>query len=907
MNNFAQMLPEPNQMDRPQLSDEELMRLAQMLQKQGEGLASINPSEAQMLQRAGGSGRPIPGTQGYGVGGGPIRSYSEEGSFEDSDTTDDEIRTLIESTGYTFVDQDGDKDPLKQRTSPDGKVHTSEAAAISWLSHPTYKKWVEDEKAKKAVTSTSMVSVPGPMSYLQKGPMSYSQPGGDKHDANTMFGKSEDDFYQEQEEVPALSPKSDELTNLMTGVGPESVKRDTGYKQNESTLVNGVQVTKVYANDGTGNFTIISSTGDANLEQTVKNTMDHSTNLENQGETLGNDTKIKEITTKVSDGTTATTTPTTTTPEPEDPETKRNAQKTKAADAVETTALTATGDYSFDRWYLANQTDYPDLSREELEKIFNTGMVEVRYESEGQEVELENWITSKFGDNTFVSGGTRKVAEDGSVVDVTPTTYETFKTQLLADLPNSFNRLSEQQIRGLYKKAMDSATREERFTLTTADIQRFDRPAPTMEGVSDVTAPQITEIPTATAPGVDTVDEATETVISFTPEVESTYLTNLRKDENELIDLLQKRIAGEAPSPAELQHKRQTEENLKMLFGTTRGGPADPARVRQVQNLWRDIQQVATGQAAEMRSAEQIAAEDTLAETLKAKGTREASLALGKMEAKKDVAIRNGDMESARKISVMQAKLTRSVAKAKIETDVVMANLEAKKQILIQNNQADLATVLANLQKDIIISETNAELSLQSSSLDDALALGAFQGETALAGLEVEIDFEVKNADLKAELTKLGIDSQEKMNRLDNETRIAVQKMEDAMRRAGNNQSQINAIIGAVALVLAEGSILSSDRRAKKKIKSGKSEAQQFLDSLKAYSYEYKDPDSVGAKAGRILSVMAQDLEKTDLGQQMVIDTPAGKFVDYGQSLAAILASQAHLNDELKSISARIT
>ena len=343
-----------------------------------------------------------------------------------------------------------------------------------------------------------------------------------------------------------------------------------------------------------------------------------------------------------------------------------------------------------------------------------------------------------------------------------------------------------------------------------------------------------------------------------------------------------------------------------MLFGTTRGGPADPARVRQVQNLWRDIQQVATGQAAEMRSAEQIAAENTLAETLKAKGPREASLALGKMEAEKDVAIRNGDIESARKIAVMQAKLTRSVAKAKIETDVVLANLETKKQILIQNNQADLATVLANLQKDIIISETNAELSLKSRSLDDALALGAFQGETALAGLEVEIDFEVMNADLKAELTKLGIDSQEKMNKLDNETRIAIGKMEDALSRAGNNQSQTNAIIGAVALIVSKA-VTSSDRRAKKKIKSGKSEAQQFLDSLKAYSYEYKDPDSVGAKAGRILSVMAQDLEKTDLGKQMVLDTPAGKFVDYGQSLAAILASQAHLNDELKSISARIT
>ena len=874
MNNFAQMLPEP-QMDRPQLSDEELMRLAQMLQKQGEGLASINPSEAQMLQRAGGSGRPIPGTQGYGVGGGPIRSYSNTG---DAWVTTYQ-KTKGKSTGgagsqHFTIDGSklprGDKDPLEKWTSPDGKVHASEAAKLSWLTSDAYKKWEEDEKVKQGVLKAAMLP----------------------------------QILEPPVVVPSLSPKSDELTNLMTGVGPGSVKKDTGYKQNESTMVNGVQVTKVYANDGTGNFTIISSTGDADLEQTVKNTMDHNLDLENQGETLGSDTKIKELTDKSTDGGKGKGKGNV--DEPEDPEIKRNEQKTKAAEAVKTTALTATGDYSFDRWYLANSTDFPDLSREELEKIFNTGMVEVRYESEGQEVELEDWITSKFGDSTFVSGGTRKVAEDGSVVDVAPTSYETFKAQLLADMPDSFNRLSEQQIRGLYNKAMDSATREERFTLTTADIQRFERAAPTMAGVSDVTAPQITEIPTATAPGIDAVEEAAETVISFTPDVGSAYLTNLRADENELIDLLQKRIAGEEPSPAELQHKRQTEENLKMLFGTTRGGPADPARVRQVQNLWRDIQQVATGQAAEMRSAEQIAAENTLAETLKAKGTREASLALGKMEAEKDVAIRNGDIESARKIAVMQAKLTRSVAKAKIETDVVLANLETKKQILIQNNQADLATVLANLQKDIIISETNAELSLKSRSLDDALALGAFQGETALAGLEVEIDFEVMNADLKAELTKLGIDSQEKMNKLDNETRIAIGKMEDALSRAGNNQSQTNAIIGAVALIVSKA-VTQSDRRAKKKIKSGKSEAQQFLDSLKAYSYEYKDPDSVGAKAGRILSVMAQDLEKTDLGKQMVLDTPAGKFVDYGQSLAAILASQAHLNDELKSISARIT
>ena len=58
------------------LSDDDIARLARQFQQQnGEGLAFINPREAQMLQRAGGSGSPVPGTGGLGPMGGPIRSY----------------------------------------------------------------------------------------------------------------------------------------------------------------------------------------------------------------------------------------------------------------------------------------------------------------------------------------------------------------------------------------------------------------------------------------------------------------------------------------------------------------------------------------------------------------------------------------------------------------------------------------------------------------------------------------------------------------------------------------------------------------------------------------------------------------------------------------------------------------
>ena len=59
MNTFANLLPSVGG-NRPPLSDEELRRLAEMLKQRGEGLAAINPQEAQMLKDAGGSGKPLP-------------------------------------------------------------------------------------------------------------------------------------------------------------------------------------------------------------------------------------------------------------------------------------------------------------------------------------------------------------------------------------------------------------------------------------------------------------------------------------------------------------------------------------------------------------------------------------------------------------------------------------------------------------------------------------------------------------------------------------------------------------------------------------------------------------------------------------------------------------------------------
>lgn len=47
---------------------------------------------------------------------------------------------------------------------------------------------------------------------------------------------------------------------------------------------------------------------------------------------------------------------------------------------------------------------------------------------------------------------------------------------------------------------------------------------------------------------------------------------------------------------------------------------------------------------------------------------------------------------------------------------------------------------------------------------------------------------------------------------------------------------------------------------------------------------------------------MAQELEKSAVGDSMVEDTPDGKMVNYGKGFGAVLAAQAHLNERLNKL-----
>lgn len=110
------------------------------------------------------------------------------------------------------------------------------------------------------------------------------------------------------------------------------------------------------------------------------------------------------------------------------------------------------------------------------------------------------------------------------------------------------------------------------------------------------------------------------------------------------------------------------------------------------------------------------------------------------------------------------------------------------------------------------------------------------------------------------------------------------------------------ALLGAGASLA--GAAVKSDRNLKKNIEKPSPDniigkLEDMLNELKAYKYEYKNEDYM---PGEQMGIMAQDLEKSELGSEFVEDTPEGKMVDYGKMAPTMAAGIANLNERLSKL-----
>lgn len=92
-------------------------------------------------------------------------------------------------------------------------------------------------------------------------------------------------------------------------------------------------------------------------------------------------------------------------------------------------------------------------------------------------------------------------------------------------------------------------------------------------------------------------------------------------------------------------------------------------------------------------------------------------------------------------------------------------------------------------------------------------------------------------------------------------------------------------------------------------IKPGDEKLKSFYDALEAHSYKYKKPDMPMAGKGEHVSVMAQELEKSELGKKHVFETEDGvKNVSYDpKMIGTMLAGQAYMHKRLGKIEDALT
>lgn len=108
-----------------------------------------------------------------------------------------------------------------------------------------------------------------------------------------------------------------------------------------------------------------------------------------------------------------------------------------------------------------------------------------------------------------------------------------------------------------------------------------------------------------------------------------------------------------------------------------------------------------------------------------------------------------------------------------------------------------------------------------------------------------------------------------------------------------NRNNTINTLIGGGATIA--GALLSDERAKENVFDQGGDDIESFLDSIAPREFQYK------GEGKQRHGVLAQDLEGSRIGQDMVKEDPASglKTIDVGDAIGALLQSVSHLHKKV--------
>lgn len=367
---------------------------------------------------------------------------------------------------------------------------------------------------------------------------------------------------------------------------------------------------------------------------------------------------------------------------------------------------------------------------------------------------------------------------------------------------------------------------------------------------------------------------------------------------------LQGVIEGTAgPSVAEQQLKQTTDENIKnqMAMAASYRGATNPGlATRNVAEMGVNTQQQAAGQAATMRAKEVADARDRLGQ-LMAQG-RSQDQALTQM---------NDEMVKFNQAQGMNLNLAQADARmrlqetlASIQSDwnrLLFGEYEARKSREMESKEL-LNSTIFNAIGSAGASDYDLKTDVVSTNEIPSGSTGG-GGDSLMSSPTFEAPQTTASTDFGGTSESSGEFGTEH-GQATGDTGTKVQTGGGYTGRVGGpkNKAAVNvaAILGS-GLHFPQQRPLAVYSDEKLKTDEGKSKniLTDFLDSLEPVHYRYKDPQKFGE--GPRYGVIAQDVEKTPVGQTFVRNTPEGKMLDQNVGFGVILASLANLNDRVRN------
>lgn len=96
------------------------------------------------------------------------------------------------------------------------------------------------------------------------------------------------------------------------------------------------------------------------------------------------------------------------------------------------------------------------------------------------------------------------------------------------------------------------------------------------------------------------------------------------------------------------------------------------------------------------------------------------------------------------------------------------------------------------------------------------------------------------------------------------------------------------------------GTLLSDKNMKKDKNALSDQNVEDVLNSLTGYTFKYKPETNLGDELHA--GVMAQDMEKTPMGEDIVVDTPSGKQIKGKEAMSFALAALANINNRINKL-----